>query len=132
MEGAVADLLGVVEDTLDVAAVAPLDADQVAEQMGMAFGQVGAVVVQEQRHDALLHLPARGLDAVVVGDLQVPGEDVAQESVGLALGLRSGAAAEDGEPLWTRFAPGRELVKQPALADAGVGHHGDGGEIAFG
>ena len=131
VEGAVADLLGVVEDALDVATLAPLDADQVAEQMGMAFRQVGTVVVQEQRDDALLHLPARRLDAVVVGDLEAPGDDVAQKSERLALRLRRGAAAEEEEALGARVAPGRELVEQAALADAGIGHHGDGGEVAI-
>ena len=111
-----------------MATLAPLDADQMAEQMGMAFRQVGTVVVQEQRDDALLHLPARRLDAVVVGDLEAPGDDVAQQSEGLALRLRRGAAAEEEEALRARVAPGCELVEQPALADAGIGHHGDGGE----
>ena len=77
------------------------------------------------------HLPARGLDAVVVGDLKAPGEDVAQQTKGLAPGLRRGAAAKEDEALGPRLAPGLELVQQPALADAGVGDHGDGRELAF-
>ena len=131
VEGAIADLPGVVEDALEVAALAPLDADQVAEQMGMAFGELGAVVVDEQRRDALLHLAARRLDAVVVADLEAPGQDVAQQSERLALRLRRGAAAEDEEAFRTRIAPGRELVEQTALADAGIGHHADRGETAI-
>ena len=74
----------------------------------------------------------RRLDAVVVGDLEAPGEDVAQQSEGLALRLRRGAAAEEEEALGARLAPGLELVEQPALADAGVGDHGDGGQLALG
>ena len=89
-----------------MAALAPVDADQVAEQVGMAFGQVGTVVVQEQRDDALLELAARRLDAVVVGDLEAPGEDVAQQAEGLALRLRRGAAAEED-----RSAPGARRLQ---------------------
>ena len=47
---------------------------QVAEQMGMGFGEVRAVVVLEERHDAGFHLPPRDLDAVVVVDLEAPGD----------------------------------------------------------
>ena len=50
---------------------------------------------------------------------------------GLPLRLRRGAAAEEDKALWACVAPGRELVEQPALADAGIGHHGDGGQIAI-
>ena len=125
VERAIADLPGVVEDALQVAAVTPLDADQVAEQMGVAFGDLGTVVVDEQRRDALLHLPARRLEAVVVADLEAPGQDVAQQPERLALGLRRGAAAKEEEAFRTRVAPGRELVEQTALADAGIGHHAD-------
>src|SRR6478609_3495940 len=131
MERAVADLLGVVEDAPDVATVVPLDANQVAEQMSMSFRQVGTVIVQEQRDDELLYLPTRRLDAVVVSDLESPRDDIAQESEGLALRLRCGVAAEEEEALRARVTPGRELVEQAALADAGIGNHGDGGEIAI-
>src|SRR5687767_3308791 len=99
MEGSIADLSGVVEDALDVATPAPLDADQMTEQMGMTFGQIGTVVVDKQRDDALLHLVTSHFDAVVVGDLEAPGDDVAQESEGLALRLRRRAAAKDKEVL---------------------------------
>ena len=47
VEGAVADLLGVFQDAADVPALLPLDADQVAQQVGVAFGQIRPVVVQE-------------------------------------------------------------------------------------
>jgi len=47
-----------------------------AQQVGMRFGHFGAVVVQEQRHDAALDLAARCLDAVDVTDLEPPDEDV--------------------------------------------------------
>src|SRR5205085_6209189 len=77
MKGAVADLLRVVEDALDVAALAPLDADQVPEQVGMPLRGLRTVVLEKKRHDALLELAAGRLDAVVVGDAKAPGEDVA-------------------------------------------------------
>jgi hypothetical protein len=89
-----------------------------------------AVARQEQRHHALLELAARGLDAVVVGDLEAPGEDVAQEAERLALRLRRGVAAEEDEAFRARVAPARELVEQAALAEAGIGHDADRGEAA--
>ena len=56
-------------------------------------------------------------------DLEAPGDDVAQQAKRLHAGGRRGAAAEEGETLGAVFAPGFELVKQPALADAGFGDH---------
>ncbi len=131
MEGAVPELLRVVQDGTNVAAVAPFDADQVAQQVGVAFGEVRAIVVLEQRHDALLHLRPGNRDRVVVGDLETPGQDIAQQAEGLSARLRRGPAAKEEEALGSRFAPALEFVQQPALADAGVGHHRDGGQPAL-
>ena len=114
-----------------MATLVPLDADQMSEQVRMSFRQVETVVVQEQWDDALLHLSARGLDAVVVGDLESPGDKFAQQPEGLPLRLRRRAAAEGDNAFWACVGPGRELVEQPALADAGIRHHGDGRQIAI-
>src|SRR6476469_6985742 len=97
MESAIPDLLGIVQDAANVAAVRPLNADQVAQQVGVAFGKVRAIIVDEERDDALFHLLSRGLDAVVVVDLQAPGDDVAQEAESLRVSLRRGTAAEEPE-----------------------------------
>src|SRR6476469_8331321 len=99
-----------------MATLGPLDADQMAEQVGMSFRQVETVVVQKQWDDALLHLSARSLDAVVVGDLESPGDKFAQQAEGLPLRLRCGVAAEGDKALWACVGPGRELMEQPALA----------------
>ena len=72
------------------------------------------------------------LECVVVGDLQAPGQDVAQQAVGLGLAVRVGAAAEDEERLGLGFGPGFELGQQSALTDAGLGDHGNGSQLAFG
>ena len=82
---------------------------------------------EEQRDDARFHLPACDLDAFVVGNLEAPDEDVAQQAERLALRLRRGAAAKEMEAFGTRMGPCLELTEQSALADAGVRHDGDHG-----
>ena len=125
VEGAVADLPGVVLDATDVAAVAEVQTDQVAQQVGVRLGHVGALDSPEQRNEPVVNLPFGGVDAVAVADLQPSGDDVAQQAVGLVLGQRVGTALEDVERLGPGFTPGLELVEQPALAQAGLADHGD-------
>ena len=98
--------LGVVLDAADVAAVAEVEADQVAQQVGVGLGHVRAVVGRTAARCPASIFRLGGLDAVAVGDLQPPGEDVAQQAVGLALGLRGGAAAGRG-----RSASGRASLQ---------------------
>jgi len=64
-------------------------------------------------------------------DLQVRGDDVAQQPERLALRLRRGSAAKASEALRARVAPRGELVEQPALADACIGDDADDGEPAL-
>ena len=104
-------------------AVAEVQADQVAQQVGVGLGQLGAVVVHEERRDAVLDLGLRHLDAVGVGDLQPPGQHVAQQAERLVLRPRVGAAVEAEVHLGSRLGPVGELVEQAALADTGIGHH---------
>ena len=132
VEGAGADLLRVVEDALHVPAVAEVEADQMPEQVGVRLRQVGPVVGDEERHQALLELVLGHPHAVAVADLQVPGQHVAQQAERAALRLRVGAALEARGRRRERREPALELVQQPALADARVGHHRDGGVAAIG
>lgn len=99
VEGPGADLLRIVEDAAQVRTLAEVEADQVAEQVGVGLRQVGPVLLDEQRRDALLDLGLRDLDAVGVRDLQPPREDVAQQAERLVLGARVGAAVEAVVPL---------------------------------
>ena len=125
VERAVADLAGVAADAAQVAAVAEVEPDQVAEQVGVRLRHLGAFVGFEQRRDAGFDLAFRDGDAVAVADLQAPREDVAQQPIGLVARQRIGAALEDAERLGPGVAPGVELAEQPALAQAGVADDGD-------
>ena len=125
VKGAVADLARIVADAGDMRAVAEVEADQVAEQVGMGLGEFGAVVGHEQGRDAGLDLALRIVHAVAVGDAQLPGERVAQQAEGLAGGLRGGAAAQDAHAAARGRQPTLELAQQSALADSGLGDHRD-------
>ena len=64
-------------------------------------GEIRAVVGFEERDDPLLHLGARCFEAVVVGDLEAPGQDVAQQAeIGVVHDCRrdhpAGAKLPDG------------------------------------
>ena len=75
--------------------LAEVEPDQVAQQMGVGLRHVVAVVGLEQRRDAgsILCLATSMLSLSAIS--QPPGEDVAQQAIGLALRLRVGAALED-------------------------------------
>jgi len=49
----------------------------------MGLSHLRSVVVDEQWHDAVLDLELPDLDAIGVGDLQSPRQDVAQQAEGL-------------------------------------------------
>ena len=97
MEAAVADLLAVIQDDLYVAAAGKVQPDEVAQQMGVGLRHIIAVVGREVRSNALFYFLLGGLHALAVGDLQPPSQDVAQQAIGFALGLRMGAALEEVE-----------------------------------
>ena len=96
MEAAVADLPGVVADAADVAAAAVVQADQVAEQVGVGLGLARRLVVGEQRH----RCPARAC-RLATSMLSLSRmcrrqrEQVAQQAVGLALRLRRRARLKE-------------------------------------
>ena len=127
VKGAIANLFRIVQDAAEVTARRPFDADQVAQNVGVAFGEIQSVLREEQRDDARFHLLACDVDAFVVGNLETPYQDVAQETEGLVLGLRRGATAKEMEALRTRLSPRLEFAEQPALADAGIRDNGDHG-----
>ena len=70
VECAVADLPGIVPDAPDVAALAKVDPDQMAQQMGLGLRHVGAVVGRKQWRDAGFDLASGRVDAVALADLQ--------------------------------------------------------------
>ena len=128
VEAAGADLARVVEDALDMPAVAEIQADQLAQQVSVRLRQVGPVVGDEKGCHAVLELVLRLAHAVAVDDVQPPCQHVAQQAERAALGLRIGPALEQRETGVPGFGPALELVQQPALADARVGDHGDGAQ----
>ena len=105
--------------------VAEIQPDQVAEQMGVGLRELGAVVGVEQGRDTGLGLALGVFHAVAIGDAQLPDENVAQQAIGLAQGLRGGAAAQDANVRRACAQPALELEQQPALAQAGLGDHRD-------
>jgi hypothetical protein len=80
MEDAIADLLAVVADALDVLAVTEVQPDEMAKRMGVGLCQVLAILGLEQRRHVLFDLLLGDRHAVIIGNLQSPGEDVAQRS----------------------------------------------------
>ena len=116
----------------DVRARREVEADQVAEQVRMALARSARRRRRAARCPSS-SLRARSLDAVAVGDLQAPGEHVAQQAVGLALGLRGWRGREAA----SRFGPrspsacsnscSSRLLPRPASAD-----DGDGAQRALG
>ena len=82
VKGAIANLFRVVQDASEVTARRPFDADQVAQHVGVAFGDIRSVLREEQRDDARFHLLTCDVDAFVVGDLETPCQDVTQETEG--------------------------------------------------
>ena len=131
MEAATTDLSALVADVANVRAVAEVQADQLPEQMGMGPGRLGALVGEQRRH-APLDLRPGALQAVVVAEAERPGDDLAQQSVGLALGLRSRPAVQDLPADGFEVGRARHFIEQPALADARLGNDSDDGEPAFG
>ena len=131
MEATVAYLPPVLLDAFDVLAAAEVEPDQVPEQMGMSDCLIVALAGREQRRDALFELLFRQRHAVAIGDLQAPGQHVAQQPTGLVARLRVGTALEQAEGLGARIGPVLELAHQAALADAGFGHHRDGHQPAL-
>ena len=63
---------------------------------------------------------------------QLPGERVAQQAEGLAGRLRRRTAAEDAHAAGRASAAALELAQQSALAEAGLGDHGDHRQAPFG
>ena len=125
VEGAVAQLFGVVEQAAHVRAGRKVEPDQVAEHMGLRF-----TVVPEQRGDAVDELAARGVGVVAVGNLQPPRQHVAQQAVRLLFVERLGAPAKNEVQLGPRLGPVFEFVEQAALADARFGHHHHGHQLS--
>ena len=125
MKGAVADLLGVLQDVANVRAGREVQADQLPQKVGIGLRLLLAQIVDEQRHQAVFDLLAGCVHAVAVVDLPVPGDEVTQQAVGLVQALWGGAGPEDERSLGACLGPAVELVQQPALAHAGLGHDGD-------
>ena len=111
-------------------AVAQVEADQVAEQVGVAFGEIRPVVGTKSgtMPCSIFARAASTLSSSAIWKRQA--RMSRSRPKGWPCGLRRGAAAEDIEALGPRLGPGFELVEQPALADAGLGDHGDDGQTA--
>jgi len=89
VEGAVAQLAGVVEDAMQMRANRKIEADQVAdERRTLGTGHA------HKAGDALLQLLARLGCAVAILYLKAEGEQVAQQRIWPAAGLLAGAPAE--------------------------------------
>ena len=114
-----------------MAAAAPIDADQMAQQVNMALSQLRPVGRQPIRQHGLRQLGAGLVEAVVVGDLAMPGHQIAQQAEGPALGLRDGTAAKHCAALGLGPGPDVKVMQQPALANAGLGHHRHGCQPAL-
>ena len=104
-------------------AVGKIDADQVAQQVRVRLRQCGPIVGHEKWRDAVFHLLARDGRAVGFVDQQLPRQHVAQQAVGLALRLRVGPAAKVVASRGPAGGPLAQRLQQPALAQAGFGHH---------
>ena len=123
MKGSVADLPAVLGNAFDVRAVGEFEPDQMAQQMGVRLCHLLAVLRREQRYQTLLEFLSCQLYAVAVGNLQAPGQDVAQQPIRLALRERVGAPLEEVEVLRLRFGPVVKFIEQPALANTGLTQH---------
>ncbi len=116
--------LRVLEDAASrVAAVLPLDADQVAQQVapgpsarsGPSWQNSGTMPAS-----IFLRAASRPSSSAIWKRQAMRSRNRPEACVP---GLWRGAASKEQEALGPRLAPGLEFGQQPALADAGVGHH---------
>ncbi len=105
--------------------VGEVEPDQLADE-----ARLHRPVLGKPRRQAVDQFGLGGLGAVAVGDLQTPGEQVAQQPIRLQLAGRVGPAEQQPEGTRIELERGLELVHQPALAQARIGHHRDGAHLA--
>ena len=113
MEGAGAQLLRIGDNTAYVVAGGEVEADQLAEEMGIG-------VVVEQRLDSREKGGVRRAEVVGRSELEAVDEQAAQQTERFVLGLSLGSGGEQEEVLELDLDPVRQLVQQAALADPGV------------
>ena len=113
-------LRSVVGNAGHVAAGSQVQPREMAQHMGIADSDVGAEFGFEKRPDSRLELVLGGGQIVAVGDLEAPGEHVAQQTIGPCLGARLSPATEDEVGRRPRLGPVFEFVEQATLAQAGL------------
>ena len=126
VEGAVADLLGLVCDAGDVRVGVVVEPDQLADQRRLLRGPRA-----QHRAEAARELGLRDGLRIAVEDLEAPGQQVAQQAVGhvVAVGLRP--TLEVLHRLAPQLEPVREFEAKPALAQARIADHRDERERAL-
>ncbi len=111
VECAIADLPGILADAPDMRALAKVDPDQMAQQMGLRLRHVGAIAGCQQWCDAGFDLVSGRVDVVTFADMQATGHDVAQEAIGLIWRQRIGAAMEHAGRLGLEIDPVFEFAE---------------------